>query len=252
MPPDQPPVEAWRRALSGDRDAFEEALAPYHDDLRAAADRLLGPSDEDDPDDDARGARYDLSPGELVGETFVRAWDLRDRYDADALSFRSWLLGLQARSLARISRADRRYADRKAISLDEELPTGEDQDAVEEDFYEFRQPFDVDTYEEIVVDASAQDPEVEGYDDADLSPEDRDLLADATFPDAPRQATILHDEFDVPLPEVAQIIDASLKDTAAMMNLARAGLLARLGSVDDNHDDDPTTDSYTGDPLPDA
>ena len=63
---------------------------------------------------------------------------------------------------------------------------------------------------------------------------------------------VLHDEFEVSLPEVAQILDASLKDTAAAMNLAREGLLTRLGSTDDAHDDDPAIDSYTGDPLPDA
>ena len=34
-------AETWRRARDGDRDAFEEALAPYHDDLRAAGERLL-------------------------------------------------------------------------------------------------------------------------------------------------------------------------------------------------------------------
>lgn len=254
MPPVQPPADAWRRALDGDRDAFEEALAPYQDDLRAAAARML--DIERDPVDDTpaddTGTRADLTPEELVGETLIRAWDRRDRYDADALGFRSWLLGLQTRRLAQLTRDDRTYAERKAVSLDEELPTQEDQDAVEEDFYEFRQPFDVDTYEEIVVDTTPLDPEVEGYEDADLSDEDRALLSDATFPDAPHHATILHDEFEVPLPEVAQIIDASLKETAAMMNLARAGLLTRYGSIDDDHDDDPATDSYTGDPLPDA
>ncbi len=254
MPPAQPPADAWRRALSGDRDAFEDALAPYQDDLRTAANRLLDVQRDpvDDTPEDDTGTRTDLTPDELVGETLVRAWDLRDRYDANAMSFRSWLLGIESRSLARLARADQRYAERKVISLDEEIPTGEDQDAVEEDFYEFRQPFDVDTYEEIIADTTPEDPEIDGYQDATLSQEDRDLLADATFPDAVHHATILHDEFEVPLPEVAQIIDASLKETAAMMNLARAGLLARFGSTDDEHDDDPATDSYTGDPLPDA
>lgn len=248
MSPTQPPAEAWRRALTGDRDAFEEALAPYHDDLRAAADRLLGVRDDDD---DEGAPRVDLTPEELMGETLVRAWDLRDQYDADAMGFRSWLLGIETRSLARLARADRRYAERKAISIDEELPVNADQDAVEESFYEFRQPFDVDTYEEIIPAVAPADPEIDGYAGAALSDEDRRLLADATFPDAPVQATILHDEFEVPLPDVAHIIDASLKDTAAMMNLARAGLLARLGSID-APDDGPATDSYTGDPLPDA
>lgn len=254
MPPAQPTSEAWRRALTGDRDAFNEAIAPYHDDLHAAADRLLDverdPVD-DTPLDDA-GARVDLTPEELVGETLVRAWELRDRFDPEQMGFRSWLLGLQTRSLARFVRQETRYAERKAISTDEELPTGEDQDAVEEQFYEFRQPFDVDTYEEVLAASTPEDPEIEGYAGADLSDEDRAALADASFGGLDRQAVVLHDEFEVSLPEVAQILDASLKDTAAALNLARANLRSRVGTIEDDGDDDPEVDSYTGDPIPDA
>ena len=253
MPSDRPAAEPWRRALAGDRDAFEAALAPHADTLRAAAERQLAV--ERDPISDApldAQAPIDLTPEELVGETMIRAWDLRERFDGDRMGFRAWLLGLQTRALARFARREERYAARKAISLDEQLPTNETQDAVEEQFYEFRQPFDVDTYEEIVPASAPADPLVDGLDDADLSDDDRDALADASFAADARQALILHDEFEVSLPEVAQIIDASLKDTAAHLNLAREGLFARLGSLDDDHDDDPAVDSYTGDPLPDA
>ena len=249
MPPDQPTAEVWRRALDGDRDAFNEALAPHQDTLHAAADRLLDVDRDADEDERGDGPRVDLTPDELVGEALVRAWERRDRFDAGQMGFRAWLLGLQARALARFVRQESRYARRKAISTDEELPTGEDQDAVEEQFYEFRQPFDVDTYEEVLAASEPADPEIEGYRGADLSAEDRAALADATFPDLDRQAVILHDEFEVTLPEVAQILDASLKDTAAALNLARAGLRARIGSLDDDRDDDPAVDSYTGDPL---
>ena len=243
MPSPQPPAEAWRRALGGDRDAFEEALAPYQDDLREAADRLL--SVERDPVDDTPTDETpaDITPEELMGETLLRAWDLRERYDSAQMSFRAWLLGLQSRSLDRYVRRETRYARRKAISLDEELPTNEDNDAVQEQFYEFRQPFDVDTYEEIVTGSTAGD-------EPDLGAADLDRLgvdeAEA------RRAAVLYDEFELSLPEVAQILDASLKDTASMMNLAREGLRPRIGSTDDAHDDDPKRDSYTGDPLPDA
>jgi DNA-directed RNA polymerase specialized sigma24 family protein len=249
MPAAPPNAEVWRRALDGDRDAFEEALAPYQDSLHAAAARLLDVQDEDE---DERGDRpaVDLTPEELVGEALVRAWERRDRFDADQMGFRAWLLGLQARALARFVRREHGYASRKAISTDEELPTGDENDAVGEQFYEFRQPFDVDTYEEVLAASTPEDPAVEGYRDADLSAEDRAALADATFSELDRQAVVLHDEFAVTLPEVAQILDASLKDTAAALNLARAGLRARIGSVEDDRDDDPAVDSYTGDPLP--
>lgn len=243
MPAPQPPADAWRRALSGDRDAFEEALAPYQPDLHETAARLLDV--ERDPVDGSPTdeAPVDLTPEELVGDTLLRAWELRDRFDGDRMSFRAWLLGLQSRSLDRYARREARYARRKAISLDEELPTTEDQDAVEEQFYEFRQPFDVDTYEEIFAETTADDEPL--LDEADF---DRLGVDEA---DA-RRAAVLYDEFELSLPEVAQIVDASLKDTAAMMNLAREGLRARLGSDDDAHDDDSQRDSYTGDPLPDA
>lgn len=245
-----PNAETWRRALTGDRDAFNDALAPHLDTLRDAANRQL--EVERDPVTDAPEPNQkviDLTPDELVGETMVRAWDLRERFAADHMSFRAWLLGLQTRSLAKITDRQDRYDQRKVVSLDEELPTGEDQDAVGEQFYEFRQPFDVDTYEEIVAGTA---PETGALEDADLSDNDQALLSDATFRAEARQASVLHREFDVSLSEVAQILDASLKETAAFMSLAREGMLERFGSLDDPHDDDPAVDSYTGDPLPDA
>ncbi len=249
---DHPATEAWRRALDGDRDAFEEALSPYLDTLQQAAERQLAVERDLVSGEPAAGERVvDLTPSELVGETLLRAWDRRERFDGGRMGFRAWLLGLQTRSLARYAQREDRYAQRKAISLDQEVPTNEDQDAVGEQFYEFRQPFDVDTYEEIVAGSEPADPEIDRSLDG-LSDADRAALADASFQAEARQGVILHDEFEVSLPEVAQILDASLKDTAASLGLAREGLLARLGSTDDPRDDDPAVDSYTGDPLPDA
>ncbi len=245
-----PSPEVWRRALDGDRDAFNEALSPFTDILRDAARRQISVERDVVSGEPVDGASaVDLTPDELVGETLVRAWDSRERFDAGRLAMRPWLLGLQTRSLARITRADNRYAARKAISLDAEVPVNETQDAVGEDFYEFRQPFDVDTYEEIIAGTAPADVTAQ---DTDLTSDQRDALADAGFDVDAAQAVVLHDEFEVSLSEVAHILNASLKDAAAEMNLAREGLRARLGSVDDDHSDDPATDSYTGDPLPDA
>ena len=250
MPSDRADSETWRRALDGDRDAFNEALSPYTDTLLQAADRQLAVERDLVTGEPLAGqAAVDLTPEELVGETLVRAWERRERFDADRLAMRPWLLGLQTRSLARIARREARYTDRKAVSLDAELPVDPSQDAVEEDFYEFRQPFDVDTYEEVLAGSAPAD--VTTLDD-DLTDDDRAALADASFDADAAQAVVLHDEFEVSLSEVAQILNASLKDAAAEMNLAREGMMARMGSVDDEHDDDPATDSYTGDPLPDA
>ena len=249
MPSDRPSAETWRRALDGDRDAFNDALAPHLDTLRQAAERQLAVERDLVTGDPTGPGPVDLTPDELVGETMVRAWDRRERFDGDRMGMRAWLLGLQTRTLARVSRRENRYADRKVISLDDELPVNPAQDAVEEDFYEFRQPFDVDTYEEVI---PGSEPDDVTALDGDLTDDERDALADARFDADAAQAVVLHDEFEVSLSEVAQILNASLKDAAAEMNLAREGLLARMGSADDGHDDDPAVDSYTGDPLPDA
>ena len=42
---------------------------------------------------------------------------------------RAWLPGLQSRSLVRFVPREARFAQRKGVSLDEELPTNEDADA---------------------------------------------------------------------------------------------------------------------------
>ena len=249
MPSDRPSAETWRRALDGDRDAFNDALAPYTDTLRRAAERQLDVERDLVTGDPTGPPSVDMTPEELVGETMVRAWDRRERFDGDRMGIRAWLLGLQTRSLAQVARREARYADRKAVSLDAELPVNPTQDAVEEDFYEFRQPFDVDTYEEVIPGSEPADVTML---DGDLTDDQRDALADARFDTDAAHAVVLHDEFEVSLSEVAQILNASLKDAAAEMNLAREGMLARMGSVDDDHDDDPAVDSYTGDPLPDA
>ena len=67
------PPDAWTRALTGDRDAFDEAIAPYQDTLLAAARRQV------DVQRRIRRLSADgLTPEELVGETLVRAYDGRD------------------------------------------------------------------------------------------------------------------------------------------------------------------------------
>lgn len=256
------PSDAWRRALTGDRDAFTEATAPHQKTLLAAARRQVAVALET-----GTLLADRLTPEELTGEALVRAFDRRASFDADQMSLRAWLLGLQTRALTRIARDEAIYDARTPISLDDRVPTGEDQDAVEEAFYEFRQPFDVLTYRDLVPatvasDADAVEQGTSTLTDDDDNPAgptdgrkgDNALTGD---PDADRtgrahQAALLHDEFDLSLAEVASIFDESLKDTAENLNLARVSLLGRMGSDADYSDEDPAVDSYTGDPLPDA
>ncbi len=255
------PSDAWARALTGDRDAFNEAIAPYQDTLLDAARRQV-----DVHRQTGRLSADDLTPEELAGETLVRAYDRRETYDASRMPMRTWLLGLQTRTLARLARDEAEHDGRTPLSLDEPLPTGADTDAVEEAFYEFREPFDVLTYADILpgsvaADADAVEQGTSTLTDDDDNPDgptdgrdgDNALTEDAQADRLARahHAALLHDEFDLSLHEVARIFDASLKDTAEEVNAARAGLRERMGSSPDASGDDPAVDSYTGDPLPD-
>ena len=255
------PSDAWTRALSGDRDAFNEAIAPYQEELLDAARRQIAVQRQN-----ALLSEDALTSEELAGETLVRAYDRRETYDADRMTMRAWLLGLQTRTLMSLARDEATYDDRTPISLDQPVPTGEDTDAVEEAFYEFREPFDVLTYNDLVPGAIAADASPVEQGTSDLTDDDDNpdgptdgeapnaLTADAQADQVGRahQALLLHDEFDLSLTEVARIFDESVKDIAENVSAARAGLLERMGSEPDASGDDPAVDSYTGDPLPDA
>ncbi|HIG73692.1 MAG TPA: RNA polymerase sigma factor [Bacteroidetes bacterium] len=237
-------AETWRRALDGDRDAFEESLAPFHDDLREAATRLLDLHRET-----GELNEQSLNPEALVGETFVRAWENRTRFDSDRLSFRAWLLGVQHRALARFMRREARYTQAKGLSLNAEVPTTENDDAVEEALYEFRQPFEVVTYADIVAGSEPIDVDFDPSGNEPLSDREREALTSAGLDTNVKEAVVLHDEFDLTVSEVAQILDASLKDTAENLNLARASVRERIGSAPLPSDPDDAVDSYTGDPV---
>ena len=228
VPPAPPHADAWRRALTGDRDGFEEAVAPYQADLLAAAHRQLGLQTDLADDEEPDSPTDDLTPEELVGETLVRAYERRESYSADRMGMRAWLLGVQTRALARFRRREALYTQRKVISLDAEVPKSTD--AVEEDLFEFNQPFSVTLYEDIIS-GSAPDDIALTYDRADrLSGDELAALPNARFDDRTAQAVVLHDEFGVSLPEVAQILNTSLKDTVEVLNAARVGLRERKDS----------------------
>ncbi len=238
------PPDAWPQALAGDHDAFNAAVAPHQSRMMAVARRLIAA-------EVAAGTlrESDLTHEELVGEGLVQAWERRDRFDPEQLSFRAWLFGLQTRALARFARQESRYTRGKAVSLDEEVPANEDNDAVGEALYEFRQPFDVTTYADLIpgstpVDIEAGDGATAALTDAELS-----ALDGASLDPDSRTAVLLHDEFELSLEETAQILDASLKDTASALNLARVTLREITGSVQMTDRPSDAHDSYTGDPV---
>ncbi len=239
----RPDPDLWQRALDGDRDAFEEAVAPHREAMLGAARTSVA----------ARKANGELgetalNPEELVGEALVRAFDGRDRYDPGGMSLRAWLLLLQQRALNRIAADEQRYAGQKAISLDEPVPFGDRYDAVEEGFYEFNQPFEVVTYEDLIPAQAPADVEIDAR--RPLTEEEREFLDRAELRPEQRQVVELHDEFALSLSEVSQILDYSLQDTASALNEARVHVRHWLGSTDVREmTGDDRIDSYTGRPV---
>ena len=243
-PPSGPDADLWQRAVDGDRDAFEQAAEPHRDTLIDAARRKIA----------ARVAEGELAEGsltaeELAGETLIRAFDGRNRYDASQMSFRAWLLGLQFRALNRLVRTEQDYKQQKAISLDAEVPSTDEQDAVEEEFYEFYQPFDVTTYEEMIPSQAPDDVEIDTR-GRSLTQDELDYLESSGLSADQRQLVEFHDEFALTLPEIAQIMEYSLQDTAEALGEARVHLRQYIGSTDvDNVAEDQPIDSYTGEPI---
>ncbi len=239
-----PDPDLWQRALDGNRDAFESAIEPHRDTLIDTARRKIA----------ARVAEGDLADRaltaeELAGETLIRAFDGRKRYQPEQMSFRAWLLGLQFRALNRLVRSEQTYNRQKAISLDAEVPATEEQDAVEEEFYEFYQPFDVTTYEEMIPSQQPADVEIDPR-GRSLTQDELDYLESSGMSANQRQLVEFHDEFALTLPEIAQIMEYSLQDTAEALGEARVHLRQYIGStdVDDVAEDEPI-DSYTGEPI---
>ena len=248
-----PPVRAdsevfddavWLRAVGGDRDAFEAAVAPFHNELLAAAERQVelyrASGDLAEPT---------LNPTELVGETLVRAYEHREGFNAERMGFRAWLLGVQHRALARVMREEHRYSDRKALSLDELAPSSSEEDASGDTSYEFRQPFEVVTYGDLIAGSEPIDVEFDPNGHEPLTDRESRALAASGMSVDGQHVVLLHDELDLTISEVSQILDASLHDTAETLNLARASVRQRLSNSPLSEDPSDARDSYTGDPV---
>jgi DNA-directed RNA polymerase specialized sigma24 family protein len=240
----RPDPHLWQRAVDGDRDAFEQAVAPMRDLLIRNAHSAIEAQT-------ATGAlpAGTLNPEELAGETLVRAFEGRAHY-SPRMSLRAWLLGLQQRALTRIAADEAGYRDRKVISLDEEVPFREDYDAVEEAFYEFRHPFDVTTFNDVIPSQAPDDIEIDTR--QPLTDEELQYLEQSGLDPSVKQLVQLHDEFEMPLGEVAQILEHSLHDLAESLSSARVHVRQWLGSTDVHDatsDRDDRTDSYTGERL---
>lgn len=207
--------ENWQEILdSGDEDRFQEVVRPHMDTLLRAAEHDLayyvtqGYLHQDD-----------LTAEEVTGEALIYAWDHRQRRP-EKMSLRGWLLGSQYRVLQAMVEQTKSYREEKAISLDEPIPEepNDPDDAVQEQFWEWYQPDIQITWEDVVPSYEPVDYEVPlsaTHETFELDPDSRHVL-------------MMHDEFEMSLPEVAFIMGNQVNETAERLQQARATLHERM------------------------
>ena len=209
----EPIVENWEEVLAGsDEDAFEALVAPYMDLLLSVAERELNFYKELDYIHDD-----DFTPEEVTGEALLHAWGHR-KVRPQQMTLRSWLLGTQYRVVRGLVNRLRAYRRDQAISLDEPVPTDEDGDSIQEWFWDWYQPDSMMVWEDVI---PAQQPE-----DLEI-PLDGDrfrMLEDTEQ----RHALMLHEEFEMSLPEVAFTMNRTPVAVAEILEQARVSLSHRL------------------------
>lgn len=158
----------------------------------------------------------DFAPEEVVGEALLQAWRHRDRRP-ERMSLRGWLLGTQHRVLRGLVQKQRQYREDKAISLDEPLPLETAAEDTQEWFWDWYQPEGEITWEDVTPASTREEVE--------LSLEQN---IDGVFSDEEEERVVMmHDEFQMPLPEVAFTMNRSVQEIADLLERARATLRER-------------------------
>lgn len=200
-------IPSWKAVLEGDRRAFRRLVEPYLDELLRAAHREL---------EHYRRLKAlrpeDLTAEELVGETLITAWRQRHR-KPKRLSVRAWLLGLLHRVLQRYLQRERTFRRLWELSLDEPVPPEPIYDD-EESFWEWYQPDDLERWEDVLPDPSTL--ETERLIVEEVPPEALEPLEPIE-----RQVLLLHDTHEVPIQEVAMVVQRSVRETAEILQRAR-------------------------------
>lgn len=217
------PPENWEAVLKdSDQDAFRELVEPYTEVMLRAARRDLEFYLQQEILQES-----DFTPEEIVGETLLHAWEHRD-VRPEKMGLRSWLLGTQHRVTRGLVNRLRSYRHDKEISLDEPVPTDPDAQDTQEWFWDWYQPEQELTWEDVIPAQQPEDMEVP------LTGDREELLEDT---DA-RHVLVLHDEFEMSLPEVAFTINRSPEAVAELLEIARAGM-ARRGADDEDVEHPP-------------
>lgn len=207
-----------------DKDAFRQLVEPHTKEmLRAAAQDLEFYVDRGFLHED------DFTPEEIVGEALIHTWEHRD-VKPRQMGLRAWLLGTQYRVMRGMVNNLRAYRREKSLSLDAPIPDNPAAHDTEEWFWDWYQPDRELIWEDVIPSQEPDDVEVALDDDReDLREqvdEARDL--DPTEEEAEaRHVLIMHDEFEMSLPEVAFTINRSPIAVAEVLEKARAGLRER-------------------------
>ncbi|HMB92604.1 MAG TPA: hypothetical protein VKP65_17255 [Rhodothermales bacterium] len=199
-----------------DEEAFQKAVKPQLDALTEAAQQALTFYVEQQ-----HIHADDLTPEEVVGETLIYAWQHRERRPAP-MSLRGWLLGTQYRVLRGLVQDIETYREDKVLSLDEPIPNDPSSfratDDTQEWFWEWYQPDAVLTWEDVTPKDEPVDIGV---------PLNEDLTLDRS---EAYHVLMLHDEFEMPMPEVAFTMGRSINAMAELMDQARVTFRERLGN----------------------
>lgn len=207
-----PPAQNWEEILErSNQDEFQRLVEPYTEIMLRSARRDLNFYREQEVLHED-----DFTPEEIVGEALIHAWQHRD-VRPEKMSLQAWLLGTQHRVTRGLVNRLRGYRHEKNISLDEPVPTDPDAQDTQEWFWDWYQPEQELTWEDVIPASDPEDIEVS------LGGDREDLLEDV---DA-RHAIVLHDEFEMSLPEVAFTINRSPEAVADLIERARAGMAKR-------------------------
>lgn len=220
-----PPERDWQTVMQeGDEETFHHLVTPLTDTLRRAAQRDL-----DFYVQQGRLHEDDLTPEEVTGEALIQAWQQRERCPKK-MSLKGWLLGIQHRVLRGLVDQYAAYREDKAISLDEPVTLNPDAYDAQEWFWDWYEPEESLTWEDVTP----------GQRPVDLSPTLSARGGPHDLEIENYHVLMMHDEFEMGLPEVAYAMNRQVREVAELLEQARASLRERgTGASDMSTFDQP-------------
>ncbi len=204
--------QEWQRLLENDdENAFREIVEPVIPTMTRVARRELAFYLRQ-----RRIHPQDTSPESVVGEALLQAWQHR-KQRPERMSLRGWLLGVQHRVLRGLVEKQQQYREDKAISLDKPLPLETAAEDSQEWFWDWYQPDGEITWEDVTPGSTLEEVELSIENDIDGVFEDEEQ----------ERVLMMHDEFRMPLPEVAFTMNRSVQEIADLVDRARATLRER-------------------------